>query len=94
MSRLQVAEPSLIVNYREAHVLDLPQTLPHDMDVVDVQEDHLCVLVTVLMLIPSTLGHVGNSIHLGPGIVDIDPTERERERELVRQMTMISCSYL
>ena len=50
---LEVAQPPLILNVREAHVFDLAEALPHDVNVVNVQEDELRTLIVILILIPA-----------------------------------------
>ena len=82
MSRLQITQPPLIINHWETHVLHLPQTLPHHVDVVDVEEHELCVLITVLILVSSTLGHVSHSVHLWSCIINIDPEEENDTEEV------------
>ena len=42
------------------------------MNVVDVQKDELGVGVGVLRLVAAALGHVGERVDLGPGVVDVD----------------------
>ena len=44
VGRLQVTQPPLILDVGEAHVLDLAKTLPHHVNVVDVEEDQLCTV--------------------------------------------------
>ena len=51
---------------------DLSEAFPHDVNVVNVEEDKLSVGVGVLGLVAPALGHVGQRVHLGPGIVDVD----------------------
>ena len=58
---------------------DLAETLPHDVDVVDVEEDQLRVLVVVLALVPTALRHVRHRVHLWPGIVNVDPGDKQSE---------------
>ena len=43
---------------------DLSEALPHDMYVLDVQEDKFNILVIVFALVPATFQSVGISIHL------------------------------
>ena len=43
---------------------DLSEALPHDMYVLDVQEDKFNILVIVFTLVPATFQSVGISIHL------------------------------
>ena len=49
------------------------------MYVVDVEEDELRVLVVVLALIAATLRHVRNCVHLRPGVVNVDPGDKQSE---------------
>ena len=58
---------------------DLAETLPHDVYVVDVEEDELRVLVVVLALVPAALRHVRNRVHLRPGVVNVDPGDKQSE---------------
>ena len=58
---------------------DLAETLPHDVYVVDVEEDELRVLVVVLALIPAALRHVRHRVHFRPGVVNVDPGEKQSE---------------
>ena len=43
---------------------DLSEALPHDMYVLDVEEDKFNILVIVFALVPATFQSVGISIHL------------------------------
>ena len=73
VGRLEVGQPPLVLNVGEAHVLDLAETLPHHVDVVDVEEDQLCTVIVILILIASSPRHIGNCINLGSRIVNVNP---------------------
>ena len=60
-------------------IVHLAETLPHDVDVVDVEEDELRVLVVVLALIAAALRHVRHRVHLRPGVVNVDPGDNQSE---------------
>ena len=98
VGRLQVAQPAVVLDVGETHVLhleqskcedyqnkigstvtDLAETLPHDVYVVDVEEHQLRVLVVVLALIAAALRHVRHRVHLGPGVVNVDPGDDKGE---------------
>lgn len=53
---LQVGQPVRLLDAGVHHFPELPQGLPHHVDVVDVQKHQLRVLVRVLALIATTLG--------------------------------------
>ena len=98
VGRLQVAQPAVVLDVGETHVLhleqskgedyqnkigstvtDLAETLPHDVYVVDVEEDELRVLVVVLALVPAALRHVRHRVHFRPGVVNVDPGDKQSE---------------
>lgn len=54
VSGLQAGQPVRLLHVGVDDVLELLQRLPHDMDVLDVQEDELCVLVLVTFIAPSS----------------------------------------
>lgn len=50
----------------------LSEALSHYVNIVNVEENELCVVVGILVLVASTLGHVGHGVHLGPCVVNVN----------------------
>ena len=75
VGRLEVAQPPLVLDVWEAHVLDLAKAFTHHVDVVDVEEDQLRTVVMILILIASSPRHVGNCINLWSRIVNVNPVK-------------------
>lgn len=55
-------QPSLIVIRGETNLLELPQTLPHDMNVVDIQESQIHMRINLFRLKSATPGFISDGI--------------------------------
>lgn len=53
-------------------VLDLPEALAHDVNVVDVEKNEFDIFVQVLVLVTTAGRYVSHCVHFWPGIHDED----------------------
>ena len=65
-------EPIGVLNPGRAHLLHLPQALPHHMDIVNVQEDQLDAGVVFFTFVAATFGAIGHRVGQRSGIHDAE----------------------